>query len=208
MQGRGINHDGYFERGALVLSIDLSDAIDVTASKLRSRKNWFGVQGDITWLPLASNQLDLIYCEGVIQHTRDSKLCVAELCRTLRSGGELLATRYIRTGGRANALRIGIQEFVRSHVSRMSEFPLLLTTGCLAGLSYIPGFGFLLRKSGIVQYQPSMPTLKTTRLNTYDAFGSHTFQRIMNTAEFYDLFNNEEVRLLMTRGEVVVAQKI
>jgi len=74
------------DQGAQVVSVDLSAAIEVVANKLRLRSGWVGVQGDITALPFADNQFDVVYCEGVIQHTRDSALTVRELCRTLRGG--------------------------------------------------------------------------------------------------------------------------
>ena len=67
------------DHGASVVSVDLSSAIEVVATKLRMRPNWVGVQADITALPFRSSQFDCVYCEGVIQHTRDSPGTVREL---------------------------------------------------------------------------------------------------------------------------------
>lgn len=112
------------EHGAEVVSIDLSNAIDVVASKMRLRSGWVGVQGDITMLPLDDAVFDIVYCEGVIQHTRDSVATVRELVRATRPAGTILATHYIRNKPTSLIRRLKRQitagyEFLRRRLGRM-----------------------------------------------------------------------------------------
>jgi SAM-dependent methyltransferase len=175
-------------RGASVVSIDLSSAIGVVAAKMRLHPNWVGIQGDITRLPFAGETFDLVYCEGVIQHTRDSAGTVRELLRVLRSGGTILATHYpapVRLRGR---LRNAYTEMIRRRTSSMSRYRLLLLTGVLAAAAYVPGLRWLVRRSGTAQHSHLMPDFKTTWTNTFDWYGTHSFQRLIPTETFWRYF--------------------
>ena len=209
--GAGDQSSYILRHGGQVVSIDLSAAIDVVARKLRMNANWFGVQGDITALPFAANQFDVVYCEGVIQHTRDSVATVRELVRATRSGGTILATHYTRTEARSLAHRarrrftLGYYEFLRRRLSAMDRFKLLLLTGNLAALAYVPILGRLIRATGSALYYELMPEFRTTWTNTYDYYGSHTFQRFITAEEFASYF--EGVDLEKTANAIVRARK-
>jgi ubiquinone/menaquinone biosynthesis C-methylase UbiE len=200
--------------GAHIVSVDLSDAIDVVARKLRLERQWVGVQGDVTALPFAGNQFDLVYCEGVIQHTRDSFDAVRELCRVTRPDGRILATHYVRLPATSGLRRLkrkftlGYYEFLRKRLRRMERFRLLLWTGNLAALSYTPLLGRLLRRSGTAMYYDLMPDFRTTWTNTFDYYANHTFQRFIAPEEFWGYFEragNVELEQKMIGG--VVARK-
>jgi ubiquinone/menaquinone biosynthesis C-methylase UbiE len=189
------DQSGYLLRqGALVISVDLSSAIEVVTKKFRMNGAWFGVQADLTMLPIQPEQFDSVYCEGVIQHTRDSALAVRELCRVLRPGGDLLAAHYTRgvptsTWGRLKRrISLGIYDRARARLSRLERFKLLLVTGNLAALSYVPLLGSVVRRTGLALHYDLMPDFKTTWTNTFDFYGTHAYQRFMSSAEFSALF--------------------
>jgi ubiquinone/menaquinone biosynthesis C-methylase UbiE len=193
--GAGDQSRYFLDHGASVLSIDLSSAIDVVSKKLRMNSNWFGVQGDITMLPLVDNQFDLVYCEGVIQHTRDSVRAVSELARVVRPGGSIFAAHYIRNRASSWVQRIRrvigskFYGFFRSRLNRMERFKLLLVTGNLAALSYLPVLGWFFRRSGLALYYDLQPDFKTTWTNTFDLYGNHSFQRYIYPDEFRNYFS-------------------
>jgi SAM-dependent methyltransferase len=195
-------------QGACVLSLDLSSAIGVVASKLRQVPGWFGVQGDITALPLMDDQFDLVYCEGVIQHTRDSALAVRELCRSLRPGGRILATHYGKSERLLGRIKLGLVKAVRARLSRLDRYRLLLLTGNIAALSSVPLLGRLLRLSGIAVYYRVMPDFKTTWTNTFDNYGNHQFQRYIGSDEFWSYFSDAGgMERVFSEGTLVVARK-
>ncbi len=193
--GAGDQSSYLLRQGAAVISVDLSSAIEVVSAKLRMHGDWFGVQGDITSLPIEAEQFDCVYCEGVIQHTRDSGLAVRELTRVVRTGGDVLAGHYLRTEpisawGRAKRkVSLCVYGLVRSRLSRLERFKLLLITGNLAALSYVPLLGALIRKTALALYYDLMPDFKTTWTNTFDYYGSHTYQRFLKAQEFAALFS-------------------
>jgi len=202
------------DHGADVVSIDLSGAIEVVASKMRMRSGWIGVQGDITMLPFAERTFDVVYCEGVIQHTRDSAATVNELVRVTRPGGTILATHYVRNEPKSLLRRVkrmitgGYYEFLRRRLSRMDRFKRLLTTGNLAALAYTPILGRLIRATGSALYYDLMPEFRTTWTNTYDYYGGHTFQRFITNEEFASYFERAgTVKLEKFEGGVVVARR-
>jgi SAM-dependent methyltransferase len=201
--------------GAEVVSVDLSSAIEVVARKLRINSNWVGVQGDIMHLPFADGQFDVVYCEGVMQHTQDSAKTVLELCRILKIGGNILATHYVRVpvnsmiAGFKRKITTKYYDFLRNRFSRMECFKLLFVTGVIATLNYVPVLGFLLRKTGMALYYDLMPDFKTTWTNTFDYYGSHKFQRFIAPEEFWGYFENVGNMELILKGlGIVVAQKL
>ncbi|MCE5273074.1 class I SAM-dependent methyltransferase [bacterium] len=213
--GAGDQSRYLLDQGAEVVSLDLSGAIDVVAGKLRLRQGWAGVQGDITCLPLEPGQFDVVYCEGVLQHTRDTDLALRQLCSQLKPGGLLLATHYVRPAAVSRVRRLvrkvstGYYEFLRARLSRLERFKLLLVTGVLAALNYVPLLGHVLRRAGMVKYYNLMPGFRTTWTNTFDFFGSHAHQRIITPERFLACFDGIEGIIVSPSAEpgVVLARR-
>lgn len=213
--GAGDQSSYLLRAGARVVSIDLSAAIDVVARKLRMNPSWVGVQGDVTMLPFADSQFDVVYCEGVIQHTRDSKATVAELLRIVRQGGRVLASHYVRPVPRSLPRRIkrkialSYYEYLRDRLSRMERFKLLFVTGIFASLAYVPIVGRIARVTGTALYYDLMPSFRTTWTNTFDFYGNHAFQRFVSPEEFYSYFEAwPQARLTQRLPGAVVAEKV
>lgn len=58
------------------------------------------VQGDGTALPIASNSIDCLFCNGALEHFPDVNLGVAEVARVLRPGGRavlIVPNFYVKT---------------------------------------------------------------------------------------------------------------
>ncbi len=186
--GAGDQSQWLLKQGGHVLSIDLSGAIDVAARKLRHHPHWFGVQGDLTRLPLADDQLDMVYCEGVIQHTRDSAATVRELARVLRSEGLMLATHYAKSTRMLGKIRRRWADCVRARISKWDRYQLLAFTGITSTLGHTPLIKYVARGARLAIYQPSMPDFKTTWCNTFDEYGNHEFQRYVSAETFWSYF--------------------
>jgi ubiquinone/menaquinone biosynthesis C-methylase UbiE len=175
-----------------VVSVDLSGAIDVAHRKLEKYVNWLGVQGDITALPFSEPCFNYVYCEGVIQHTRDSKLTVAELLRVLAAGGRGVATHYVLPKSFRSKVQFKIRNTLRKRFSQLEPERLLLLSGVLALATYVPIFGYFFGRTFAV-INPRMPFLKATWSCTYDSYGSHAFQRHIHPDEFRSYFLDPDV---------------
>jgi SAM-dependent methyltransferase len=128
------------------------------------------VQGDIA---VVKFEADIIYCNGVIQHTRDPQATLANLIANLRPDGELLVSFYQRTFA-TQAL-----EPLRFVLSRLPKRVLWALTPLLAPL-------FMVRKEGRESgFRNAMHT-------AYDWFGSHAYQYYFTTPQV--------IRSLMAAG--------
>jgi len=195
--GAGDQSRWLLESGASgVVSVDLSKAIDVVKQKLGHHRNWVGIRGDLTRLPLADESFDFVYCEGVIQHTHDSRLAVNELCRVLRKNGDISATHYGYQAPPGAGIKPVLRRLIdhllfhnrREWLSKWDRDTLFLYCGVIAWLAHRPVIGPLLRRLNYAVYNPRMLTFKTTWSCTYDAFGTHTYQREISGEEFRHLF--------------------
>ena len=192
---------------AEVVSADLSAAIDVVAQKLRLEPAWCGLQGDITRLPLAGGQFDVVYCEGVIQHTHDSAAAVRELTRMLVPGGVILATHYEFPTRLRGKVKMRWTSTLRRRLEHMDRYKLLLATGIMAALGEIPLIGRGVRLSGTAFYSDLMPDFRTTWTNTFDFYGNHSFQRHVTPKEFWRYFEDAgDFECLYQDGARVVAR--
>lgn len=84
------------EKGARLVAVDLSSAVDATAETLRDFPNVDVVQGDIAKLPLRPGAFDYAYCIGVIQHTPDREASLRSVVRAVKPGGRFAFTIYPR----------------------------------------------------------------------------------------------------------------
>lgn len=206
--GAGDQSKWLSEHGAPVVSLDLSSAIDVAARKLRLCETWVGVQGDITALPFDRDQFDLVYCEGVIQHTQDSARAVKELARVLQVEGKMLATHYERPMTLKGKLKQGLINSLRHRLCKFERYKLLWVTGTLAAVAYVPLIGWFARKSGLATYSELMPDFKTTWTNTFDSHGNHSYQRHISPEEFWAYFDQAgKFAKVFSEGNLVVATK-
>lgn len=187
--GAGDQTRFFLDHRAKVVSIDLSDAINVVYRKVKQTTKWVGIQGDIIHIPFEDDTFDLVYCEGVIHHTKDSMETVKELARVVKRGGEVAATHYALPQKWRHKIRHEIMQKRRNKLSRMNPYRLLAWTGVLAIMSEVPIIGHILKKSGIVTHNPRMPDFKSTWCCTYDTFGSHSFQRYVSDDVFRSYWN-------------------
>jgi SAM-dependent methyltransferase len=86
--------------GAMVLSLDMSVAVDANYATNGRSENVLIVQGDITQMPFPYDYADRLFCFGVLQHTPDPRRAFLSLPRHLRPGGSLVADVYVKSFGR------------------------------------------------------------------------------------------------------------
>lgn len=202
-----------------LVSVDLSAAIQVAYQKLSSRKNWIGIRGDLTRLPLADATFDFVYCEGVIQHTHDSQMSVNELSRVLAHGGTMSATHYgylapLSSGLKPLLRRTFNAVFFRNRWERLSKWnrdTLFLYTGVIAWLAHRRVIGPVLRRIGYATYNPRMLTFKATWSATYDSVGTHSFQRELTGPQFrkcFELVPGGSMSIAFADGNVLLVRKM
>lgn len=84
------------ERGAKVIAMDYSGAIDAAAENLRRFPNVHPVQGDLLDPPFRPQSVDFVYSLGVVQHTPDRDRALISMMALLPPGGRFAFTIYRR----------------------------------------------------------------------------------------------------------------
>ncbi|MGI8906730.1 MAG: class I SAM-dependent methyltransferase [Candidatus Sumerlaeaceae bacterium] len=99
-----------FARGeaARVVGVDLNRE---WATRLKARLEAYNsqtlqVQGNVLKLPFADRSFDYVHSYGVMHHTIDWKLGIAEMARVLRPGGTLFVMMYGKYGLVGEAVRL------------------------------------------------------------------------------------------------------
>ena len=190
----------------LVVSIDLSSAIDVSNTKLSDYDNWIGIQGDVTNIPFLDNSFEIIYCEGVIQHTQNSLDCVTELARVARNGATILATHYTKSKKFLGMFNLWLISLGRRYTSRIERDKLFLLCGFFSLLTYIPLAGSIMGRS-ILPINYRMKSLKSRWCHIYDCYGLHHHQRYIFDEEFQSYFIKNNLRVKLVKNGCVSAVK-
>lgn len=80
--------------GALVLSLDYSNAVEANYRSNGHRENVLIVQGDVLAMPFPKEYADKLFCFGMLQHTPDPERSFLALVEHLKPGGELVVDVY------------------------------------------------------------------------------------------------------------------
>jgi 2-polyprenyl-3-methyl-5-hydroxy-6-metoxy-1,4-benzoquinol methylase len=81
-------------KGAVVTSTDLSSAVEANQINCPQSDRHRIIQCDINYLPFSANSFDVVVCLGVIQHTRNPELTIADLYNQVKPGGALVIDHY------------------------------------------------------------------------------------------------------------------
>jgi SAM-dependent methyltransferase len=84
------------QKGARVIAMDFSAAVDAAAENLRSFPNVHCVQGDLLQPPIRPGSLAHAFSIGVLQHTPDPGGAFRSILRLLAPGGCFALTMYAR----------------------------------------------------------------------------------------------------------------
>lgn len=153
--GCGVGHWGQllaplFTKNARVIGIDREE---VWVAKATERAKAFGLGdryhyqiGDVTALPFADDEFDLVTCQTVLIHLKDPKVGLREMMRVLKPGGVLLVAEPNNFANRAIMSSLTERLSVDEVVDRL-KFGLIVERGKHAlGLGFnsvgdlIPGY--------------------------------------------------------------------
>lgn len=202
--GSGAQTKWFCEYGAKhVIMMDLSHSVDdVVKRNLAGLTNVDIIQCSIDAPPLRDHCIDgIVYCHNVIQHTPSVEKTAHALNALTAPGGEFIFNCYpLNDQGfvrwvRYHLVYIPLRYFI-SHL----PFHLIMAYSRLMGLlRLLPGLGGVLEKVGflscgdvpIVASDNVITRLKrkysSTVLNTFDNFGSHTYQHLKSDTEIRTL---------------------
>jgi 2-polyprenyl-3-methyl-5-hydroxy-6-metoxy-1,4-benzoquinol methylase len=94
-QGRFTEH--LAAHAKTVVTVDMSEAIYTNI--VLTKDNVIPVRADINALPEFSEKFDLVFCRGVIQHTKDPKETIASLFTQVKEGGLVIFDVYKKDTG-------------------------------------------------------------------------------------------------------------
>lgn len=92
--GAGRFTEVLLDKGAVVTSIDLSDAVEANQQNFPQDGRHRIAQADIMSLPFGPEKFDVAVCLGVIQHTPNPEQTIQALYQQVRPGGWLVFDHY------------------------------------------------------------------------------------------------------------------
>jgi len=95
--GAGRFTEVLLKKGALLVSTDLSSAVEVNNENCPISTNHIIIQADINDMPYADESFDVVICLGVIQHTPSPEQTIRNLYSLVKKGGTLVIDHYTIT---------------------------------------------------------------------------------------------------------------
>lgn len=118
-------------RGARVIAVDMSRAVDRAARLCTAFANVDFVQADLLHLPLAKHAVDLAFSIGVMHHTSNTAAAFHRVAASVRPGGRLAVWLYRRN----TAVQEALNETLRGVARRLtvSQIESIATAGAVLG---------------------------------------------------------------------------
>lgn len=199
--GSGAQTKWFAEYGARhVIMMDLSHSVDDVV-----RRNLSGVENNVDVIqcsidapPLRDQSIDgIVYCHNVIQHTPSVEKTAKALYALTAPGGEFVFNCYpLNDQGLVRWVRFHlIFQPLRAVLSRLPFTLIMAYSRLMAFLRLIPGLGIVLEKLSFcvmgdvpkLANEPAWVYMKrcfeNTLLNTFDCYGSHSFQHYKSDDE-------------------------
>ena len=85
------------QKGARLVSSDLSMAVEVNAENFPASDDHLIIQADINDMPFPDESFDVVICLGVIQHTPSTEQTIESLYKLVKKGGSLVIDHYTFT---------------------------------------------------------------------------------------------------------------
>lgn len=92
--GAGRFTEVLLDAGAVVVSVDYSNAVDANFANNASNGDVFFAQADLYQLPFADGVFDYVFCYGVLQHTPDPDRAYRAIFAKLKPGGRISIDYY------------------------------------------------------------------------------------------------------------------
>jgi 2-polyprenyl-3-methyl-5-hydroxy-6-metoxy-1,4-benzoquinol methylase len=169
------------ERGALVTSIDLSEAVESNQENFPQSSRHRIAQADILRLPFQPGQFDVVFCLGVIQHTPSPEQTIAALSKQVRPGGTLVLDHY--TYSLSELTKIAL--VIRAAIKRMAPAEGLRCTERIVNallplhkaVRHLRWAQMLLsRVSPVASYYHAYPQLSDEMLYRWALLDTHDYQ--------------------------------
>jgi ubiquinone/menaquinone biosynthesis C-methylase UbiE len=133
-------------RGFRCVGVDISEFI---LKRARENVRKAGLESRISFvcqaleeLAFLNNQFDLVHCRGVLMHVPEWEKALAQLCRVLKPGGNILITESNHTSFETALVRV-------ARGFRKSESKLTMTAGGLEFWSEEDGKPFVVRTANV-----------------------------------------------------------
>lgn len=92
--GAGRFTEHLLKRDAFLMSVDMSSAVEINQENFPTNDMHQIIQADITDLPFADSQFDVVLCLGVVQHTPNPEATIEALYRQVKPDGYLVFDHY------------------------------------------------------------------------------------------------------------------
>lgn len=166
--------------GANIIAADLSRAVEAARANLAPFPNALVVQADIFSLPFVERSFDMVYSNGVLHHSVNTRDAFHQISRFVADGGYTTVYLYANYGDNR------FIDFWRRYTSKMDGgtlHRLLEAAGALAPLRKVPGVRALMRP--VYKYFPmnEHPSKDMRVLLTFDLYAPkyrwrHTYPEV------------------------------
>lgn len=113
--GSGSSMKQFVEYPSELVGAEISGAVDVCKANFPDAKNLQLVQADINKLPLADEQFDVVWSNGVLHHTPDTYQSLKSITRHCRRGGLVVFYIYVKK----SPMREFSDDYLRDIISEM-----------------------------------------------------------------------------------------
>lgn len=178
------------QKGAQVIGLDYSDAVEVAAENFKDDENVCICQADALHLPIKEQSVEGAFSIGVLHHTPKPSQGIIEATQTLKTGGWLAAAVYGK-GGYYDFPTVQLWRKFFQKIQPILKYypPLIYTYLTVYGFYPIRSIPILNKAVRVVFPFVSLPDIQWSLLDTFDSI-SPAYQSAHTSYEVFQWFKN------------------
>lgn len=114
--GSGEAENFFIDYPRELYGVDISESVHVAHHHWGGRSNFTAIRADILSLPFPENHFDIIWSDGVLHHTPDTRKALEACVRVLKEEGLILFYVYVKKA----PVREYVDDLIRKELSRLS----------------------------------------------------------------------------------------
>jgi ubiquinone/menaquinone biosynthesis C-methylase UbiE len=170
----------------MIIAIDLTDTIEDASRNICDVQNVLIIQADAHQMILPNNYVDIVYCDGVLPHTKNPHKVIENMIDLIKPGGVIYFRTMLETSLKRNMFYVLPRKTLRLFLSRLDSKLLWDLCYLFGMINNIPVVNYISRKL-FLYHDPQNNNINVTRLMNFRRYGKHSFRHrlkkedIMNT---------------------------
>ena len=190
----------------MIIAIDLTDKIEDASNNIRDEKNVIIIQADAHQMILPKGYVDVIYCDGVLSHTKNPYKVIENMVDLIKPGGLIYFRTMLETSIKRNIFYVLPRKILRIFLSRLDNKSLWNLCYLFGIVNKIP-IANVISRLLFLYFDPQNDDINVTRLMNFRRYGKHSFRKRLKREDIMTtiMSQNKNVKIELVNNVFIIS---